>query len=63
MIYFLVSLPLKTFNVLQSIYKDYSKAKLKGQVVSHANKGIDSVLDLKGSTFKPFTGLDFDYYP
>ena len=60
MIFFLASLPLKIFTVLHRIYKDYSRAKLKDQVVSRANKGIDSVLDLKGSTFKPFRGLDFD---
>ena len=60
MIFFLASLPLKTFTVLQSIYKEYTKGKLKGQAVSRSNKGIDSVLDLKGSTFKPFRNLDFD---
>ena len=44
----------------QNIYKYYGIGKLKGQTVSCSNKGIDSVLDLKGSTFKPYRGLDFE---
>ena len=36
----------------------YAEGKLKGQNVSRSNKGINSFPDLKGSTFKPFRGLD-----
>ena len=60
MIYFLASLPLKSFDVLQSIYKAHSKGGLKSQVIPRSDKGIDAVLDLKGSSFKAFRGLDAD---
>ena len=60
MIYFLASLPMKSFDVLKNIYQAHSKGKLKGQVISRTEKGIDSIIDLKGSSFKPFRGLDSD---
>ena len=60
MIYFLASLPMKSFDALRNIYKAHSKGKLKGQVISRSEKGIDSIIDLKGSSFKPFRGLDSD---
>ena len=60
MIYFLASLPVKSFDVLKNIYKAHSKGRLKGQVISRSDKGIDSILDLKGSSFKSFRGLDSD---
>lgn len=60
MIYFLASLPTRSFHVLHSVYLAHSKGRLKGQVISRSDKGIDAVLDLKGSTFKAFRGLDSD---
>lgn len=58
MIFFLAALSCESFQLLEKIYSSYSEGKLKNQVVSRSKKGINSFPDLKGSTFKPFRGLD-----
>ena len=57
-IFFLAALKCESFQLLEKIYALYSEGKLKNQVVSRSKKGINSLHDLKGSTFKPFRGLD-----
>ena len=58
MVFFLSSLKRDSFKLLDGIYAAFAEGKLKGQSVSRSNKGINSFPDLKGSTFKPFRGLD-----
>ncbi|XP_065902406.1 uncharacterized protein [Dysidea avara] len=60
MIYFLASLPVRSFEKLSMIYDLYSKGQTKDQNVSKSVKGISSIPDLRGSTFKPFRNLDAD---
>ena len=58
MIFFLSSLPKNTFAVVSSIFKQYSEGRLKDQAVPRSKKGVKSFPDLKGSTFKPFRGIE-----
>ena len=58
MVFFLAALKCESFQLLEKIYVLFSEGKLKNQVVSRSKKGINSFPDLKGSTFKPFRGLD-----
>ena len=59
MIFFLSSLPCDTYNIVSKIFKAHAEGKLKDQVIPRSKKGIKSMPDLKGSTFKVFRGLDF----
>ena len=58
MIFFLASVPNRTFVVLENIFMMYSRGQLKDQVVTKSKKGICSFPKLKGSAFKLFRGLD-----
>jgi len=58
MIFFLASLPNNSFKAAENIFKLYAEGKLKDQSISRSKKGINSIPDLKGSTFKSFRGLD-----
>jgi len=58
MIFFLSSLPSKTFKVVEDIFQLYREGKIKKNSVPRSQKGIDSIPELKESTFKPFRGLD-----
>ena len=59
MIFFLSSLQLKSFRLLQQIYDKFSNAELKAQVVPRSLKGtITKQPDLKGSQFKCLRGVD-----
>ena len=58
MIFFLASLLHDTYNVISKIFKAYAEGKLKDQTIPRSKKGIKSLPDLKGSTFKVFRGLD-----
>ena len=58
MIFFLASLQNCSFREAEKIFKLYSEGNLKDQQVSGSKKGINSVLDLKASSFKSFRGLD-----
>ena len=60
MIFFLSSMPKRTFILLENIFKMYSQGKLKDQVVTKSKKGICSFPEMKGSAFKPFRGLELD---
>lgn len=60
MIFFLSSLPNNTFTLVSSIYKQFSEGRLKDQSVPRSKKGVKSFPDLKGSTFKPFRGIEPD---
>lgn len=57
MIFFLSSLPKATFDLVAIIFKMYSEGALKEQSVPRSKKGVKSFPDLKGSTFKPFRGI------
>ena len=59
MIFFLSSLPCDTYNIVSKIFKAHAEGKLKDQVIPISRKGIKSMPDLKGSTFKVFRALDF----
>ena len=58
MIFFLSSLPNNTFSLASKIFKLYSEGQLKDQSVPRSKKGVKSFPDLKGSTFKPFRGIE-----
>ena len=58
MIFFLSSLPKYTFALVSSVFKLYSERQLKDQAVPRSKKGVKSFPDLKGSTFKPFRGIE-----
>ena len=58
MIFFLASLPMRSFEKVKTIYQLHSEGKLNTTVRSKSQRGITSIPDLKGSSFKPFRALD-----
>ena len=62
MIFFLASLRVSAYNIVSKIFESYSEGKLKDQNIPRSKKGIKSIPDLKGSTFKPFRGLDSETF-
>ena len=58
MIFFLSTLPNNTFSLISNVFKLYSEGQLKDQSVPHSKKGVKAFPDLKGSTFKPFRGIE-----
>ena len=58
MIFFLASVPNRTFVLLENVFMMYSQGQLKDQVVAKSKKGICTFPELKGSAFKPFRGLE-----
>ena len=55
MIFYLSSLPSDAYSQLQKVYSMYTEGALKGQRTLKKNT---RPLDLKGSKFKPFRGLN-----
>ena len=59
MIFYLAALPANSFSTLKQIYCLHTKAKLKGQVLSHTKKGTAAKPpDLKASNFKCLRGIE-----
>ena len=59
MVFYLASLPMETFRLLEQIYKKFNNADLKSQIVPRSKKGtVTKKLDLKGSQFKCLRGVE-----
>ena len=52
-VFYLASLPVTLFALVERVFQQYSDANIKGQKVPRSKKGVSSkALDLKGSTLK-----------